>query len=345
MDRGSVIGWDLGGAHLKAARLDGRGRVVAALQIPCPLWLGIEQLERAGAEALDRLAPAPRHAITMTGETADLFPSRREGVRRLIHAAEALLSGSEILVFAGRSGLLPPPAALRHADRVASANWLASAAFAAERVDQGLFVDIGTTTTDIVPVRGGEVHALGEDDAARLAWDELVYTGIVRTPVMAVATSVPFEGRRQGLMAEVFATMADAHRVNGTLPEEADQVPAADGGGKSVEDSARRLARMLGRDLEDSPPGAWKRLAAHLVGCQRERIAAACARALSRGILDAGAPLVGAGCGRFLIGELARRLERGYVDFASLVTATPPASDWAATCAPAVAVACLAAGR
>lgn len=347
MDAGSVIGWDFGGAHLKAAHVVKREgappRVTAVLQLPCPLWRGLEHLERAVGEALAKLRPAPRHSITMSGEMADLFRSRGEGVRRLIGTAVSMFAGSQILVFAGRAGLVAPVKALELPDTVASANWLASAALAAASVDQGLFVDIGTTTTDIAPLREGKVEAVGESDADRLASQELVYTGIARTPVMAVATCVPFEGRHQGVMAEIFATMADVHRLHGTLPEEADQFPPADGGGKTIEDSARRLARMLGRDVESAGLDAWRRLAGHLVDLQRERIAGACAHSLARGLLNARAPLIGAGCGRFMVAELARRFGRDYVDFAALVDSDSGTSGWVGTCAPAVAVACLAA--
>jgi len=41
-----VIGWDVGGAHLKAARAEG-GRIVAAIQIASPLWLGVSRLDEA----------------------------------------------------------------------------------------------------------------------------------------------------------------------------------------------------------------------------------------------------------------------------------------------------------
>ena len=38
-----VIGWD---AHLEAARAEG-GRIVAAIQIASPLWLGVSRLDEA----------------------------------------------------------------------------------------------------------------------------------------------------------------------------------------------------------------------------------------------------------------------------------------------------------
>jgi uncharacterized hydantoinase/oxoprolinase family protein len=41
-----VTGWDVGGAHLEAARAEG-GRIVAAIQIASPLWLGVSRLDKA----------------------------------------------------------------------------------------------------------------------------------------------------------------------------------------------------------------------------------------------------------------------------------------------------------
>jgi uncharacterized hydantoinase/oxoprolinase family protein len=119
-------------------------------------------------------------------------------------------------------------------------------------------------------------------------------------------------------------------------------MPAADGGAKTVEESARRLARMLGRDFESHEMAAWKRLAAGLVALQAQRIETACRHVLARGGLSSGTPFVGAGCGRFLVRDLARRLGRDYVDFADLVPAVPEARYSAGNAAPAASVACLA---
>jgi probable H4MPT-linked C1 transfer pathway protein len=226
---------------------------------------------------------------------------------------------------------------------IASANWHASARFVAARCGSALFMDVGSTTTDIVPICGGRIDAVGYTDDERLASEELVYTGATRTPVMVVADSVPFGGGRQRLMAEFFSTMADVHRLTGELPEDADQLPAADGRGKSAEDSARRLARMLGRDLQSASPADWRRLAIHLAERQSQTLHAAVDRVLSRGGLDDSAPLVGAGIGRFLARALAERLCRPYVDFADLVQGEASTREWAARCAPAAAVAILAA--
>jgi probable H4MPT-linked C1 transfer pathway protein len=169
--------------------------------------------------------------------------------------------------------------------------------------------------------------------------EELVYTGVTRTPVMVLANSIPFAGQQQRLMAEFFATAADVHRLTGELPDDADQHDTADGRGKTVEESAARLARMLGRDLGSAEIAAWRELARYLAASQRRLVQDAMDRALSRGLLPAGTPVIGAGVGRFLLPEIARRLNRPYRDFADLMQGDPALREWAARAAPAAAVA------
>ncbi|MDH3472400.1 MAG: hydantoinase/oxoprolinase [Rhodospirillales bacterium] len=338
-----VVGWDLGGAHLKVAVAE-RGRLLEVAQVPCPLWQGLEHLIRSIDQVRPLVETAAVHGITMTGELVDLFENRSQGVARLIEAMTQAFPGRELRIYAGRSGFLTPREAGARPDEVASANWLASASFAAARLEEALFIDIGSTTTDILPIAAGQVEAHGLTDAARLTCEELVYTGVTRTPVMALTDAVPFEGARQRIMAEHFATAADVHRLTGQLPEDADQHPAADGGAKDETGSARRLARMLGRDLESANMAAWRRLASYLAERQLQSIQDAAACVLSRSPIGDLAPVVGAGIGRFLAAELAARSKRPYRDFAALVEGDEMVCGRAACCAPAAAVALLARG-
>ncbi|MDQ3196703.1 MAG: hydantoinase/oxoprolinase family protein [Burkholderiales bacterium] len=359
-----VFGWDVGGAHLKGVVLDRNGAVVKAGQRPCRLWLGLQEFDAALAATLIDLAiPAEsaRHAVTMTGELADCFSSRAAGVTSLAQAINSRLAPANAMFFRGARGFVAAselagnPAIIAE---VASANWLASAQVCASRVGDGLLVDIGSTTTDIVPFSDGVIAARGRDDRSRLACDELVYTGIVRTPLAALASRVPFAGDWQNVMAENFATTADIYRLTGELPDDADQMPAADNAGKSMADSARRLARMIGADSESAPMAAWRRLAAWFAECQLRKIHSACERVLSSaGVQDAGAasagfasayaPVIGAGTGSFVARKLAARMARRYADFASLITEPEPVKpahgkDWINACAPAYSVAWLA---
>lgn len=340
----AVLGLDLGGAHLKAA-LVLAGRIVAVRQVPCRLWEGLGRLEEAFTGALAGWPAAGLVALTMTGELADLFADRASGVVALIRAVRARLPDAPLRVWAGRAGFLGPEAAAARPQEVASANWLATASLLAGTLPAGLLVDIGSTTTDLVPFRAGRVEAAGSSDAERLDAGELVYQGVTRTAVMAIARRAPVGGRWRPLMNELFATAADLWRLLGRLDETHDQHPAADGGPKTPAGSARRLARMVGQDLGEDDMAAWRALAAWLAEAQLRRIADGLHQVLSRAALPAEAPLVGAGCGRWLVAELARRADRPWRDLASLLPAEPQLAATAAVAAPAAAVALLAAAR
>jgi probable H4MPT-linked C1 transfer pathway protein len=337
----AVIGWDIGGAHVKAARV-AEGRVTAAVQVPCPLWLGLEQLPDAIASLAARLGPAGLHAATMTGELADAFADRAEGVAHIAVTLVRTLAPAPVRLYAGRDGLIDPAAAAGAAASVASANWHATASLAARASGAALLVDMGSTTTDLVPLAQGAVVAMGATDAERLACGELVYTGLVRSALMAVAERAPFAGAWVPLAAEYFATIADCHRLLGTLPEAADQMPTADGREKSLGASRARLARMVGRDAAEADEAAWRDLAAFFAEAQMRRIEDAARLVLSRARLAPDAPVLGAGCGRAMTQRLAARLGRSWRDFAALPEFAGAAPEVIDQCAPAAAVALLA---
>lgn len=336
----AVVGWDVGGAHLKAARAEDN-RVVAAVQVASPLRFGLDALAAAFADAKPRMGAADRHVITMTGELADTFASRAEGVGQLTAAAVRLLAPEPVLIYGGRAGFLTPQAATQQVADVASANWHACARWVAHKQRTALFIDMGSTTTDLVPVSEGVVAARGYTDAERLATDELVYTGLVRSAVMTVADRAPMAGSWSRLVHENFATMADVYRVLGTLPEAADQMPTADGRPKTPAASCARLARIVGRDEADAAQADWRGLAQWFAEAQIRRITDAAMGIMSRGELSLTAPIVTAGAGAMVIDEVARRLQRQRIGFETLLDVTPGIGARVSQCAPAAALALL----
>lgn len=337
----TVIGWDIGGAHLKAARAE-NGRIVDAAQVASPLRLGLERLRQSFAEVKARMGKADRHVVTMTGELADTFASRNEGVASLTQTAMRELAPDPVTIYAGRAGFVAPAQADQHVVDIASANWFASATLVGKTAGSALFIDIGSTTTDIVPVADGAVVARGYTDAERLAQGELVYTGIVRSFLMAAETRAPFAGSWVGLIHENFANMADAQRVLGRLPEGADQMSTADGREKTVAASRARLARMVGRDADDGDAAAWTRLAQWFAEAQLRAVTDGAMLVLSQGTLADDAPVVAAGAGTAVVHEVARRLGRDCVGFDKIIDAAPAARAAASNSAPAAAIALLA---
>ena len=337
----TVIGWDVGGAHLKAARAQD-GCIVDTVQVASPLRLGLERLTQSFAQAKAGIGVADLHVVTMTGELADTFSSRSDGVEQLSALAARELAPAEVALYAGRAGFVRPQDARRHVEDIASANWFASASLAARGARTALFMDMGSTTTDVVPVVDGTIAARGYTDAERLAAGELIYTGLVRSFVMAMAERAPFAGRWSPLINENFATMADVHRILGTLPEDADQMATADGHAKTIEASRARLARMVGCDADAASEAAWSMLAQWFAEAQLRTIIDGAMLVLSHGALPADAPVLGAGIGDTVVREVARRLGRRHVGFDTLLNVAPEARERASQCAPAAALAVLA---
>lgn len=335
-----VIGWDIGGVHLKAARAES-GRIVKVVQLAAPLRGGLDLLAAAFAKAKAELGEAERHVATMTGELADTFASRPEGVQSLAMLAAGALSGTPLTIYAGPAGYVSPETAHRYAGLVASANWHACASFVTRRCRDALFIDMGSTTTDVIPIAGGSVAARGYTDAERLAAGELVYTGLVRGFLMAGAERAPFKGSWTTLINENFANMADVYRVLGALPADVDMMATADGREKTRKASLARLARMVGADTADADDAAWTALAQWFAEMQVRRVTDAAMLTASAAGLPVGAPIVGAGAGVQVVQEVARRLRRDYVAFDTLLEAAPEARAAASQCAPAAALALL----
>jgi len=242
--RRDVLAFDVGGANIKAA--DGTGWTHAE---PFAMWRDAPRL----ADVLTRIlrdAGPRRIAATMTGEIADCFTDRREGVvhivRALAAAAEACGCGpAGIYRVDGR--IVAPEDAVADPLAVAASNWHAVARLAASLVPdaRALLVDIGSTTTDIVPLVGGRPVPLAADDAGRMATGELVYTGVERTPVAAIVRGLPHRGIRRPVASERFAESRDAWLVLGGLDEDLASRETADGGPFTLDGSRIRLARAM----------------------------------------------------------------------------------------------------
>jgi len=342
----AVVGWDIGGAHVKAC-LSRHGLVHDVVQWQCPLWQGIEHLERVIALAHRRwtgLADA-QHAVTMTGEMVDLFAHREDGVRLIATLLDEGLGAPRF--FAGDAGWCETAGVAAHWAQVASANWLACARHTALALpdDSGVLVDIGSTTTDLIAFRRGEVLTTSRSDSQRLGRSELVYHGVVRTPLCAVARRIEWRGVELNVMNELFATMADVYRLTGELDAAHDQQPSADNAAKDPAATRTRLARMIGLDARDGSDDEWQAFAHRWREQQVAELSSQLDRLTAAHNLYAPAVLVGAGCGAFLLPDLAppgwRRLSYGR-DIAHIAAQAPPDTlDWAEVCAPSVAVAAL----
>ena len=352
--RQHVIGWDIGGAHVKAC-LMGDGRVVDVMQWACPLWQGIEHLERVLHLAVARWPQLGQaaHAVTMTGEMTDLFEHREDGVRRIAAALAHTLAPAapESLHFFAGARWCRTAEVGANWEEIASANWLATALHAAQCIAEGVLIDIGSTTTDLIAFRGGRVLGSSRSDMRRLATGELVYHGVVRTPLCALGPRVAWQGHELNVMNEFFATTADVYRLTGELDPAHDLHPSADNAPKNLVATRRRLARMIGLDARDAAPDDWLAFAHTWRTRQVDELAGQLRRVITAHALADAAVALGAGCGDFLVADVLARAgapqtqQRYGLDVARTAAEALPggesAARWAQVCAPAVAVAAL----
>src|SRR5262249_27355232 len=183
----ATLAMDIGGANTKAARLD-EGSLTTFTR-PFEIWRDRDALALLLRALAAEAGPADALAITMTAELSDAFRTKRERVAFVLDAAEDALGSPRVMTTAGE--LVSLEAARARPLDVAAANWMATALMVASEHPDALLIDVGSTTADIVPIAGGRVAATGRTDLERLLAGELVYTGVLRTNLAAIAPRVP----------------------------------------------------------------------------------------------------------------------------------------------------------
>jgi (4-(4-[2-(gamma-L-glutamylamino)ethyl]phenoxymethyl)furan-2-yl)methanamine synthase len=306
-----VMGWDIGGANCKAYCLDWQEEAQVEVGVqsqPLAVWKEPDRLPHLLAEMARPFQPVDLHAVTMTAELCDVFPSKQEGVRCVLDAVRFALPGNAVWVWT-TEGRFRPLGQVHDAPALgAAANWLATATLLARHCPTALLIDVGSTTTDLIPIEGRRVVATGRDDPGRLASGELVYTGMVRTPVCAVAPEVYLCGQAVRLCAELFAVTGDAYTVLGLLDPADYPLPTPDGRPVAAGAAAQRLARMLGADSADLGDGAVRWLARQVMDAQVSAISRGAMQVLSRMQTPWAVDVVGTGLGAALARAVADRL-------------------------------------
>ena len=329
----TTLAVDIGGANTKAAWFD--GTTVRTVSRPFEVWRDRGAL----STVLREVAPGPADAvaITMTAELSDAFRTKREGVTFVLDAAEDAFGERPLSVLTTTGELVPVGTARTRPRDVAAANWVATALAVADVHTDALLIDVGSTTADLIPIAEGRVAATGHDDLERLLAGELVYTGVLRTNLAAIAPRVPVRGGWCPVASESFAISADVHLVLGHLEPQAYDCPTPDGRPASVEFACERIARLVCADVEQLDADEIGAIAAFLHAEQLRQLDDAARRV--QGPLPPGAPVVAVGSGAFLARAVAGRLGRPVAD---------GLAPWGATggeLGPAAALAALLAAR
>ena len=325
---------DIGGANLKAA--DGERFAVAQ---PFALWQNPGQLVDA-LRGMIALVPRVDHvAVTMTGELADCFTTKVEGVQFILNALAVAADGRHTRVYLTNGKLVSLQTALRQPLLAAASNWHALASFAGRYVPEGagLLIDIGSTTSDLIPLVDGVAVTIGKTDTNRMVNGELIYTGVQRSPVCAVAPLVPWRGRKCPTAQEVFSTMWDVYLTLGDLPEEPNNTSTADHRPATKVAARDRLARQICADREIFTEADAKLVAESVSQSQLRKLAAIATQLLAR-LQEPPKAIVISGRGEFLAGRLLDKLKNR----AMVISLSRELGPELSYCAPAHALAVLA---
>lgn len=232
---------DIGGANTKI--FDGSYRTYYF-----PFW----KKKNEFCDFLENLKLNPEIlGVTITAECADCFGDKCEGINFILDALEKKFK-CEILVLSNSLSfkMLSVEDARKFPYDVASSNFIASGLYFGKKEKNGVLIDIGSTTTDMIPVRNGKIYSK-TTDLERLQNNNLIYTGVLRTNTAAIVNKVYVDGKKTKISSELFSITADVYSIIGDITEKDYSCETPDGKGKNVVECRKRLARIVCSDLNE----------------------------------------------------------------------------------------------
>lgn len=249
-----LAGFDIGGANTDLAVIDFEGDEIKNIDVDfayLPMWSNNDDLSGVLVELIENICPIEdidAVGISMTAELVDAYDTKKEGVLDVVSKCENTFDCP--IAYVGIDGMMSEEEIKMTPLKAAAANWIATAQIATLISDNCIFIDTGSTTTDIIPIRDGKECAIGKSDFDRSATGELVYTGTLRTNLASFLDKVELNGKEYRVASELFAQTADVYTVLDLISEEDYVCDTFDGESKSKIDCAKRIARVVCADLE-----------------------------------------------------------------------------------------------
>lgn len=293
----TIIGWDIGGVQSKCACIGDDFVPLSAKSAGFEIWKDPDKLPAVLKDLVSDVSLSETiMAVTMTAELSDCFATKAEGVHFILDAFVKAFPDVSVMCLGTDEIWVPARQAACDPTNFAATNWIAAAREMARSVGEGIWIDVGSTTTDIVPFKEKTLNVRGRNDTDRLRFGELVYTGVIRSNPNALASWVPFEGEWHRTSNEYFAIMGDCYLLLGEIDPKDYTCTPPDGGPVTTEGATRRLARLICADTLSAKPKSLLPLAGYLKERQIRLIVDALYQVLSRSDVKGPAWVTGAGC-------------------------------------------------
>jgi len=257
MEKYKIIGWDIGGANIKATKIiydqeNQKLESIKSISKFFPMWDQRQNPKVILEEIYQNLAGADYFAVTMTAELADRFSTKIEGVNFIVDLFKNNFPNKKTFFYNNQAQLFNFIQLDNKSDRMlelAAANWAVSAAFTSEFKADFILFDLGSSTIDLIPVKNHQIAAHGRTDIERLKEGELIYLGLLRSNLSNLVESIPHQGKMVAVINEYFASTADLHLLLNIITTADYSVSPADNGNISKKAAAARIARMISLDL------------------------------------------------------------------------------------------------
>ena len=308
------LGIDIGGAHIKTVGLDEKKKIIFVSQEQCLLWRDTKLLENY-FKKINNLFTKVKCGITMTGELCDYFKSRKHGVKSILKVSQKLKFNT--FFFTNKSSFFLKKSS--HTS-IASMNWLATGKFLETKIKDALIIDFGSTTTDLIIIKNNKVQNKFYTDFDRMNNNELIYSGLTRTPTSFLTNSIDIKNKKYYLSAEFFSNTADLYRIKKILPPNSDIFESADGRSKSTNNSLNRLARNFCLDYERKNLKFLNIATQKLINIQIENVFKKSKQLMKTHKIKSKIPIVVCGIGKDIFHERAHKKKCKVIDFSSFLS-------------------------
>lgn len=251
------MGLDVGGVNTKATVIkteDGSMKEIKTAIEYFPIWkegkenlpIVMERLRKhlVNSVTLDVVG------VTMTAELSDVYWTKKHGVNHVLDCVTRVFADVPTFILNVEAELVPIENARKEPLKVAAANWAATGWMVSQMIKDCLTIDIGSTTTSIIPIINGEIAAKGKTDLQKLTNGELIYTGALRTNVATIVNRIPIRGQTARVSSELFAQSGDIHLLLDHITEGDYTVETADGRGRTKKEAMARIARLVCADID-----------------------------------------------------------------------------------------------